>query len=840
MPNDYKSTLDSIFDVLMTGERASAAVASTVLFGQDPAKAWQEGTTYQEIVDELFPDAPEALRRIIGFGAGVALDPLTYVGIGAATKAGKGARSLMTFAGRPVIEGKPVLEGLKGVKRGFYGTRVGEKLGQGFVPDFRTKYIHPELRGAKETYYGERAMGAMEADQAREEIAKLWDEFGFTDKESREAILDYMESLPRKEDYSEALNTVREALDPSKPGSSAIWKMATDMKLMQEKQWMDMGYLTEEKIQGLIHKAGVGAHMRHFLKEQPKRPWQYFRTRKIQRTLKEAKPDWMKGRTYAGLTTKINKAMEEKGIKEFFETDLAVITGRHHLELTQAKAANNYMQKIADEVGVPFEKGNVPFGHIDIPKKYDPTGIFEGKAIPEDLFKEVMSVQRAALQGDEFTNSLLSGLDWGTDWFRSTTLHMFGAYHVRNAFGNFWNNFIAGGVNPSDYKRAGQFLWDATNGKLDDAGQQLFEEMTANRLLGTGMFAGEVATKVPNTIREAWVNGNWFPFSQTFKGTLVGQYVGNWNENFARAAHYISRRRMGWAPADAAISTKKSLFDYTKEGLTDFEHNILRRAIPFYRWTRNNLPYQIAMMVENPGKFAVFPKMKQAVEKAYGPQPTEKWMSDWMKESDPWHIKYNSETGQHMYFFMRNWIPADDLMMFLDPVNDLMSMVNPWLKEPLQQVINWDFYFKKPITEIPGSFDPLGGHQGNFLGTLLNRRLIHGMKNVRLLNELDRLNPFHLFGKDRPHHLDPDAKTRWLRWFAGPRLYPYDPNKSRIHWEYEFNKRLATLTGMVRKSMRQGYFEEAERYQQQVEKHMQKQYIESGQEEYIGQEVPAF
>ena len=877
---------EQVFDVLTTGERASAALASGVLWGEDPAEAWRKHTDYQDIVDRLFPDAPEIVRRVIGLGSGIAFDPLTYLGVGALVKGGKGARALLTFGGRSILPeeiSQAGMKGISGLRKGFLETRTGEFLGKAFVPEYRTKYLFPELKGAKAEYYAERGRFLRESDEAAEHLSNQIAQAGIDD-ETKLAILDYLEGLPRhtQEQFDQAINQVRDAIND--PEVAEIFKTAGIIKRLHEKEWLDMGALTEKRMMGLFEKAGVAAHMRHYLKETPRNPIAYFRKRKLldkfKRELRERgmedvipaldevgyavaeiAPKIPKGgsifrkvypesisksRKIPGKTTAINKEIAERtGIKEFFETDLAINLGKSGREVAEAKAAKNYLKKMRDAVGVKIDGGEIPAGFMTLNSKQDPLKIFAGHAIPQDLEREVMQATRARLMADDVTEGILGMLDWGTDWFRTTTLHMFFGYHFRNILGDYWNSAVAGVWRYRDYKDGAKLVRRINLGTVGDdevlaglTSRQLFEEMSTGRVLDTGMLTGEVVQRTPKTLRQAVVDGNWVPLSRNFVQTRMGLWVGSYINNATRAAHYIARRRAGWSPTDAAMSVKKSLFDYTREGLTEFENEWLRRVFPFYRWTRNNVPYQLTMMLQAPGKYAGLQKFKNAVERYFGPQPVEKWMSEWMKENDPVHVGYDTETGQARYFFFRNWIPADDLLMLSDPINDLISMVNPWMKEPMQQVINWDFYFKNSITEIPGDFNPFGGHVSNFLGTLLNRRLIHLLKNVRLMNELDRLNPFQLFGKDRPHHLDPDAYSRWTRYFTGLRIHAYDPQKSKLYWEYEFRNRVSQLKGLIGRSARRGYVEEAAHYQQELQRYMEQ--AKAPEFDYIGEEIPAF
>lgn len=161
---------------IMGGVRAAA-------LGQDPLLAAAMGLSGEQEysgkdVLSAFGANPESMAtKIAGFGLDVVnpLDPLNYVGVGALTKAGKGARvlnalgdavpataklaatlgdqaragqrALVTFAGQPIIQGAPVLDvmgkagaaiadtGAGKAVRSLFGGRQGKFLAQSPVGD---------------------------------------------------------------------------------------------------------------------------------------------------------------------------------------------------------------------------------------------------------------------------------------------------------------------------------------------------------------------------------------------------------------------------------------------------------------------------------------------------------------------------------------------------------------------------------------------------------------------------------------------------------------------------------------------------------------------------------
>lgn len=57
---------------------------------------------------------------------------------------------------------------------------------------------------------------------------------------------------------------------------------------------------------------------------------------------------------------------------------------------------------------------------------------------------------------------------------------------------------------------------------------------------------------------------------------------------------------------------RTAAYDY--ENMTSFEHKYMRVVVPYYRWARNNLAYQVRMLFEEPKWANAYPKLKNAFE----------------------------------------------------------------------------------------------------------------------------------------------------------------------------------------------------------------------------------
>lgn len=107
----------------------------------------------------------------------------------------------------------------------------------------------------------------------------------------------------------------------------------------------------------------------------------------------------------------------------------------------------------------------------------------------------------------------------------------------------------------------------------------------------------------------------------------LGTFLGDANQRFVedadRMAGYIAARRKGLDPEASAELVNRALYNYDPKALTSFERNVMRRVMPFYTFTRRNLPHMATLLAENPGKLTWIGHLKESGEAATGIQSEE-------------------------------------------------------------------------------------------------------------------------------------------------------------------------------------------------------------------------
>lgn len=319
-------------------------------------------------------------------------------------------------------------------------------------------------------------------------------------------------------------------------------------------------------------------------------------------------------------------------------------------------------------------------------------------------------------------------------WKRWATYRWPG-FHVRNFFGAFFNNWL-GGVTLEDYvfswrvnhARDGSLKWaekkvDAavmdrvnlrayfgdvtpTYGEVADLlaeqGVGRANTMAVHGIEGTAEAAREMYSVVghvdPGPFRRA---------ARRFDGTM--REVGSSVEDFHRVAAWatgMSATKGDVYGARAFVMMRHG--DYSD--LTNAEQYI-KDVIPFYKWMRTNVPYQLRMLAENPAQLTlIHDKFRRYAFEAQGLNYDEAslQMPDYLKESlaipiPSWVPVVGSKDKNALKFALFD-LPYADLYNGLD---EYMSSALPVARNVLES-----YGFKQSLfsgTPLTGTYKPLSG-----------------------------------------------------------------------------------------------------------------------------------
>jgi len=510
------------------------------------------------------------------------------------------------------------------------------------------------------------------------------------------------------------------------------------------------------------------------------------------------------------------KGLDLEDIKEVFITDPSLALALRGKRSAKAVTSGELMQQVAKQ-GLPFRKGLelLPEGIV---KKFP---VLENQFFEPPVIEEISRVYKTFFDKDEVKGAL-KYIDGVQNWWKAMTLSLFPSYHARNMVGNTWNNYLAGmGVNSmGDYKKA--MLIQSGFDKSPE-GLRMLDDAMKLGVLDTGLYSNDVV-KTLNIAMNKEKIGKKALRQLTAEGLPIQKTraIGEAIENNAKFAHYLFKIRKGLSPEESALSVKKYLFDYGD--LSAFERDVLKRAMPFYTFTRKNLPLQLENIVKQPKKYGGIMKAKLAIEQEAGTRDEGlEHASEYIKEGAP--IKLRKKGDQIKIQLLGSWLPAHDIMKLSQPVEGVVNLISPFLKFPVENWANYNSFFKNEIEKYKGE-------RGHFLGVDLPKRAelnpaqviknvqergvtegiksvlgIDLLRNLRILNELDKLNPADIFGKKRPHHVETPQFDRWIQTILG-KLSTYDKNKSFNWYEYRVKKQVGTLKASLKKAQREGYQDE--------------------------------
>ena len=367
-------------------------------------------------------------------------------------------------------------------------------------------------------------------------------------------------------------------------------------------------------------------------------------------------------------------------------------------------------------------------------------------------------------------------------------------FHGRNYLSNIYQNYLGGVWNPRHYKEALDIMpLGGTNwAKLSKKQQKIALEFEKANLTKTGWITGDIDLGSLHSLFEGGfqrktdgVLGRLRDVvkpSKAAKGKGVirrireaGRGAGEWVEGQTKLAHYIAKREAGLSPMEAADSVRKYMFDYGD--ITKFEKEWMKRLIPFYTFSRKSIPMHLSALVKTPAKQTAIIKFKNNVEVMHGGDSHGHILPQYVSDNMPVFI--GTKNGKKRYVTLAGLIPASDLRRLSTPNQaalSMLEMLSPILKSPVEQLLNYNFFFgtritgeaKRDITK--GWTTP----ERKFFNTMIGGRLDHLARLFRPLNELEKIvSIFNAkLGRGQTRH---DFDEKITRSLIGSITYSEDP-----------------------------------------------------------------
>ncbi len=700
---------------------------------------------------------------VAGFAGDVLTDPLTYVGAGLLTKAGKlskagsttekmikagrsagkakNTKAVLTVAGKVVPGSDKVIDPLsRGISK--TGTGIREDLGK--VSDMidKLKYVSPKMRpkGVDPVTWQKFIIASEKAKNMRKSIETTsLTKAGQIYKNLKEEGLD-------DDAIANLTNTIETKGDVTSKGGKLAQKFSSELQDKYKKVGQTGKQIIDDQNIDYIPHVNIKKSKRFAnLTGIGNRKWSTKSPSDIKRTLLKYTDDagdefvistktgtlFKDGKVAGRLKAIDPKKLSQASIREInkaygetlFSTKLPELIAIQGMRTAKVVGGDTLFKKVR-KLGSKTPKIERGVAHLES-EAPDLAGLY----FHPEITKHIDETYKKLVNPDE-VSKVIETYDKVQNLWKTSATYWNVPFHTRNAISNMWQNSLAGVNNPTHYKDAMRIQMGSNLNPSDTA---ILKEYQKQGLDKVGHLSGDIEQSIQSQIMTTM---------DLIKAKKPGQAlnkvsgkVGDFVETNAKLAHFIAKRKEGLSPFDAGQSVKKYLFDY--EDLTRLEKDVFKRVFPFYTFTRKNIPLQFEALIKNPARQTKLIKAKNNVEILAGDDNTTGILPEWLKDAAPIYV--GRKDGKVRYIKLEGFFPVADLNKLSDPAKQLLSLASPLIKAPTEQALNYNFFFGKPITEQKRIKGFTGYGERDLLWGRMPGRIEHLSRLFRPLNELDKI-----------------------------------------------------------------------------------------------------
>lgn len=383
------------------------------------------------------------------------------------------------------------------------------------------------------------------------------------------------------------------------------------------------------------------------------------------------------------------KATQLEGL---FERDPITALGNRMYESVKTSAMSELYTKLEKDglIVKALDETNVDRGFNAAKKGYHTLdkaeagalGLPAGTQIHQDVFEGMKDVRELfTMKG---MNSFVSGMNKAVSVWKSLVTSYVPAHYLNNFIGNIANNTLAG-VKPGSYSKANELLKAAKAGTLSPEQEKIMKEAYEQGVFGQGFssefvksrFSTDKVTRV-DKITEALTHNTYAKGMRKFGDKI---------DDFSRMALFLHGIEQTGSFSQAGKMVSKYLFNYNIQSNAD---KAIRTVVPFWTWTKNNLPLQIQGMMQQPRYYETYQRVREAFNADVPDQKGKEY-----QKQDYLHIP-----GTNRGIPLRS-MPMNDLSTFasnpLDTLRNLMGNLSPALKVTPEIALNKQFFNGQPI-----------------------------------------------------------------------------------------------------------------------------------------------
>lgn len=298
----------------------------------------------------------------------------------------------------------------------------------------------------------------------------------------------------------------------------------------------------------------------------------------------------------------------------------------------------------------------------------------DGMYVHKDLLNGLRKV--GDVFSDENLNKFMRTLEDVTRIWRQFTYILIPKHYVNNFIGNVFNAGMAG-VTKDAYKQSADLLKKFREGTASKAEMDLIEQAYKDGVIGHGFTAelkqyNPFIKEEPNKLQQInnWIENTYY--SKKLRGG--GEAI----EDFTRLALYKHVLNTTGSREAAAQAVRKYLFNYHEATKTD---KMIRTAmLPFWLWTKNNMPLQVSELLRQPRYFLTANNLREAT------------FGDDIDNEKPYiRDKYINLFGMKIPFALPMYDP-NQYGGVTESFKSIASSLNPFVRAPLELGMNEQFF----------------------------------------------------------------------------------------------------------------------------------------------------
>ena len=400
---------------------------------------------------------------------------------------------------------------------------------------------------------------------------------------------------------------------------------------------------------------------------------------------------------------KIEK-LNNSNMKLLTNADSTIPRGFKQLSSDEVRNLSNKLNKMSSELGLKEME--------DVAKDINKNG---GKMA---INKDILRLVEIGTDTNQ-TKGLVRLYDKYMNFFKKNKV-LSPSFQINNLLGNSSNMYLAG-INPT---KQAQLFPEALNimNKSDDLMRKAANgvELTSkekkmldiwNGFIDAGFGDPKSLTAfdladMPEGLRKYFTGEKKINNVKDFlKDGLpyINNKMNNYMDTMARLATFIEGSRntkfldkLGVGSAGEAV--RKVLFD--PKDLTDFERTVMKRAMPFYTFTKKNLAFQLDNLSKNASQYSRLIRGYKGLLDAATDDNSEN-VSDWLKDNLYIPIPGIGKDGS--YKVLRGAMPFGNLIDTIEhPISNTVNLTAPLFKMPVELVTGKNSFTGNDIEKFKG------------------------------------------------------------------------------------------------------------------------------------------